>query len=236
MANGPEFTDRDIELIIKSLPGGVDKRRLELLPKILREWAGTDLPLHLSILPIKTKKKRSTRLSSVDGCARRLSQALDAIDRNDERFWIIKEIIVADGQRLSQTKRVKLEDQFQEMKDFLGKLATASAASAKIWKQGRGQPRNVAASFVLMDIVAIYEWLTDKKATRRADRYTFKDSGPFWVFAGAIWPAVFGNGNYGLSAAIKNWDDARKKKLKGTHSPLLANIAMRHPEWGLFEP
>jgi hypothetical protein len=38
----------------------------------------------------------------------------------------------------------------------------------------------------------------------------------------------------GLSAALKNWADGKKKFADG--SPVMANIALRHPEWGLFDP
>jgi hypothetical protein len=235
MTNAPKFSSQGIELILKSLPAGADHRRRELLPKILREWASAYLPMHLSMPSTKAQKGRIKRLKAVDVCARKLMQALDAVDSNDDQFWIMREMIVADGQRLTPAERAKRENQLHEMQGFLRKLARASGESAKIWNRGRGQPRNDAASLVLMDIVVIYVWFTGNKATRQVDRDTHKDTGPFWTFAAAIWPLVFDDGVYGLSAAIKNWDSARKKKLKGTRSPLLANIAMDHPGWGIFE-
>ena len=234
MANGPEFTDRDIQLILKSLPDGVDQRRLSLLPAILREWASTDLLVPLSMPSTKTGKERIKRLNAVKDCAIKLSHALDAADRNDELFWIMREMILADGDRLTPTVRTNAENKIQEMRDFLTRLSFMSAESAKVWKKGRGQPRKLAASTVLMDIAAIYEWLTNERATREVDRDTKKDTGPFWKFAVAIWPLVFGNGQHGLSSTIKNWADAVKSKLSGTRSPLLANIAMRCPTWGIF--
>jgi hypothetical protein len=181
------------------------------------------------------KKDRAKRLKAVADTSAKLLRALDAIDRNDERFWIVRDMIVGDGQRLTPVNRTRLEKRFERMRDCLGKLSAASVAAGKIWKQGRGQPHNNAASLVLMDIVAIYEWLTGRKATRQVNRDTLKDTGPFWEFAAAVWSLVFRNGTRGLSAAIKNWRSARKRKLKGTHSPILANIAVRHPEWRIFE-
>ena len=128
---------------------------------------------------------------------------------------------------------IKRENQFEELRHLLGTLATASAASAKFWKQGRGRPRNDPPSLVLMDIIAIYEWLTDKKATREVGRDTGKDTGLFWEFAKTIWPLVFDRGERGLSAAIQRWAGARKKKLKGARSASLRNIDMHHPDWGI---
>src|SRR5437016_4768497 len=43
-----QFTDRDVRLIIASLPGQIDVRRRELFPRLLREWAARDLREHLS--------------------------------------------------------------------------------------------------------------------------------------------------------------------------------------------
>jgi hypothetical protein len=88
----------------------------------------------------------------------------------------------------------------------------------------------------LRDIAQIFEWLTGMKATRQVDRKGEGgkgDIGPFWEFAKAIWPLVFRNGKHGLSNAMKNWAEARKKFDEG--SSLMANIALRHPIWGVFE-
>jgi hypothetical protein len=57
--------------------------------------------------------------------------------------------------------------------------------------------------------------------------------GPFFRFASALWPAIFGNGTVGLPAAMKNWASARKHY--DERSALIANMALRHPEWGLFQ-
>ena len=183
----------------------------------------------------KERGDRIKRLEALAASSTNLLQALDAVDRNDDQFWIMREMIAADGRRLSATERTRAEHHYQEMTDFLGRLPSASMAAAKIWKDGRGQPRNNAASLVLMDIVAIYEWLTRRRASRQVSRDDGADTGPFSNFAAAIWPPVFGKGDHGLSAAIKNWNSARKNRLKGTRSPLLANIAMRHPAWRILE-
>ncbi len=234
----PEFTDRDIKLIRKSLPSRIDRRRLSLLEPILREWVGTDVPLHRSKPSAEVQRGRVKRLKAVAAESAKLARALDAIEREDEIFWIVREMTLADAQRLSPTERRRQETQLQEVREFLEKLSTSAAMASKLWKQGRGQPRKVAASLVLMDIVAIYEWLTNKKATRQVDRDSKTDAGPFWEFASALWPMVFGSADDGLPAAIKNWaaaqKDMREGKIQGERSPVLYNIAMRHPDWGIF--
>ena len=148
MADAATFTDRHIELIRRSLPDGVDPQRLKLLPKILHEWAATDLQLHLSMPTAKKRGDRIKRLEALAASSTNLLQALDAVDRNDDQFWIMREMIAADGRRLSATERTRAEHHYQEMTDFLERLPSASIAAAKIWKEGRGQPRNNAASLV----------------------------------------------------------------------------------------
>jgi len=235
MADAPTFTDRDIERIRQSLPDGLDPLRLELLPRILGEWAATDLPHYLPMPTAKERRDCVKRLKAVASSSAQLIKALEAIADHDDQFWIIREIIAVAGLRLTDAQRHMSEKQFDETRDYLRKLSAASIAAERFWKRDRGQPPNDAASLVLMDVVAIYEWLTGRKATRQVDRVDGADSGPFWTFAAALWPPVFGKGDGGLSAAIKNWASAKKKKLKGTHSPLLANIALRHPGWGIFK-
>jgi hypothetical protein len=60
-----------------------------------------------------------------------------------------------------------------------------------------------------------------------------KESGRFFSFASELWPLVFGNGQAGLSAAMKNWAWARRRYDEA--SALIANINFRHPTWGVFE-
>jgi hypothetical protein len=98
----------------------------------------------------------------------------------------------------------------QRLDDCHKFLATiAMAAKRPLWKPGRGQPRNISAYLVMKDLAAIFEYLTRTEATRQVDRKTHDESGPFRDFAGAVWPFVF-DGDYGFSAAIKNWAAARK--------------------------
>jgi hypothetical protein len=67
-------------------------------------------------------------------------------------------------------------------------------------------------------------------ATRRVDRVTHQEGGDFYKFADAIWPVVFGQGDDGLSAAIKKFAAYQNREGRA----LMANIKMRHPEWKVF--
>jgi hypothetical protein len=87
-----EFTDREINLIAASLPNLIDQRRLDLLPRILRDWGCTDLPMHLQQKPepLERRRERFQRLVSVEKGAKLLNEALAAIDHADEWDIIIK--------------------------------------------------------------------------------------------------------------------------------------------------
>jgi hypothetical protein len=82
-----EFTDREMRLISGSLPAAVDRRRLDLLPQVLREWGREDLPMHLQHKPesVKRRRDRFWRLALVEKRAKELNEALAALDESDHR-------------------------------------------------------------------------------------------------------------------------------------------------------
>jgi hypothetical protein len=92
------------------------------------------------------------------------------------------------------------------------------------------QPPTVIAYLVIKDVAAIFEWCTGLEATRQVDRISHEETGPFYRFAAAIWPIVFGKGDDGLPAAIRRFATYRKREGRA----LMANMAMRNPAWRLF--
>ena len=223
------FNKVDLKRIRATLPNGVDHRRLERLSSVLQEWAHTELREHLSRESQATRRARCQQVQAVEGCARDLLQSIEALDPQG-RFSIVQQMV---GQRPT---RAELEQQKQDLDSAMALLnRLVNSQPSAIWASGRGQPRNITAYLIMKDIAAIYEWATGSKASRRYDPYKDEDqeSGPFWQFASAVWSAIHGTKD-GLSAAIKNWASYRARF--GEKSALIANIAMRHPSWGLFEP
>jgi hypothetical protein len=119
-----------------------------------------------------------------------------------------------------------------EHRDFLNRLKAAAESLEKRLKRGRGQPRNIVAYVVLLDLAAIFEWLTGVKARREVDRIEGIETGAFYNFCEAIWPLVFESGTDGLSTAMKNWASGHREY--GEASALLANISGRYPSWRVF--
>jgi len=224
----PVFTDREVKLIGQSLPDTVDPRRRELLPQVLREWCRNELREHLSRESAATIRERVERMKAVADHARGLLQALEALDDRD-RAAIAGQMLPRDLWLSPKGGEIirGLTHLIREENSFLTELAAAAPAA---WKQGRGAPRNIKAYLVIKDVAAIFEWLTEMEATREVGRDSAKETGPFWQFVATIWPMVFGKSK-GLSNGMKTWASYRKKE----GCALIANIAFRHPEWGLFK-
>jgi hypothetical protein len=221
------------EALKRSFPEPLPQQRCELLPQILEEWDRTDLREHLSRESRAIIRKRIKRLKKVKARAGRLSDVLNEIDKEDQRT-ILVQMIVAEGRRLEDIGRTEFSDRKARLSqevDYLAKLGAITLP--KHWHVSRGHPRNIPAYQVLQDAAAIFEWLTDTRATRVVDRIKGIETGPFFRFASILWPVVFKKGVAGLSAAIKNWAAYRSKYRE--RSALIVNIAMRYPTWGVFD-
>jgi hypothetical protein len=232
---GGGFTGREVTLICRSLIDSlprqeIDQRRLELLPKILREWSRVDLRHILSMASSNLIAERAKRSQMLRSRARSLLQVLNAIDQRERTAIAFEDKHTSIGQVSSVACYAEIDDarkQLEELSIFLTRLISAPMS----WKRKPGQPRNVKAYLVMKDAAAIFEWVTYKRASRSVDPVTDSRS-PFWRFAEAIWSAVF-HQTSGLEAAMRNWDRGRKHY--NERSALIANIALRHPTWGLFE-
>ena len=230
----PIFDECAVKQICASLRKDIDQRRLDLLPLVLNEWSRADLREHLSRDTPATKRKRDAQLTKVGKYATHLRRALEAIDQPG-KSWIAQEIGREEGSppfSVSHERHAKMKERLRQEDDFLRKLAAATLTLIKEGKRGPGQPRNIPAYLVMKDLAAIFEWLTDRKATRGVDRTDHTETGPFWRFAESVWQVAFGTSR-GLKAAMKNWAEARE--LYREHSSFMLNLPLRRPEWGIFE-
>ena len=217
----------------RSLAQPISKRNRDLLPKILQEWARTDLRDYLSREPRTTTLERIKKLESVRDSAEDLRKALRAIE-GDNKTALIAQLLMTRGRRPHELRQAELSEKSVELDQHFRFLAELCAIEPKdFWKKGPGRPRNLTAYFVLQDAAAIYEWVAGKEASREIDRNVGAEISPFFRFGSVLWPVIFENGLKGLKAAMKNWASGRKKY--GERSPLISNIALRHREWGLFE-
>jgi hypothetical protein len=231
-----EFTDRDINLIAASLPNLIDQRRLDLLPRILRDWGCTDLPMHLQQKPepLERRRERFQRLVSVEKRAKLLNEALAAIDHTDEWDIIIK--LACPPERfprgLSGANINRARQELESAYEWLPRVVAAARDASLPYAPQKGPARNDVPYLVLLDLAAIYEWLTGRKAARAWFKGGLEEEQPpFHAFAAAVWPVLFCSDD-GLSHAMRTWNHGRRKH--GDRSPLVMNLALRHPDWGIF--
>jgi hypothetical protein len=227
------FTDRDVSLIDRSLPPTVVSWRRELLPQILRDWSGKELKDHMQF-PRRAAPERRERMVRIRDCTLELARALGEADEVD--IWGLADMMVQGSNGPNSSAGLAGQAEFtvlnQRIAEMVNLLKNLGKAADQTWKYKKGRPRNAAADLVLMDIVAIFEWLTDTDVTRPTDEEIDAETDAFWCFAAAIWPVVFGDGEHGLYSAIKRWSENQH----GDESALMVNINMRHPGWGLSAP
>jgi hypothetical protein len=223
-----DLSDETFAEIERSLDVKLSNTRRKLFKRILGEWIGFILPDHLSREPLPIKRHRLARTLNVKKCALRLSNLLSKLDDMD-RFAVAHLIEIQYGQSRSEIERQR--KRLMDGSRFIDDLS--AIAPQELWRlSGRPRTRTLVSYLVLSDAAAMFEWLTGAQATRVVDRITNSESGGFYWFASFLWPIVFGN-QHGLQSAIKNWAAWRKRF--GERSPLIANIALRHPEWRLSE-
>ena len=210
-----------------------DQTRLALLPNILRDWGHEDLPRLFwhEPEPVEVRNERHRRLKRVEGTAACLGAALAELDERERSDLIC--MIACPPERfphgLTQTNLARATNDMEATHAFLSRLAAAAEAASLSYAPKRGPARNNVPYVVLLDLAEIFEWVTGIAAKRRVGRNTHEDEGPFYRFAAAVWPVVFGSADDGLSSALRDWATARKKYAE--RSPVLRNLQMRHPEW-----
>jgi hypothetical protein len=231
-----DFTDRDIKLIAASLPNLIDQRRLDLLPQILRDWGCTDLPMHLQQKPepLERRQERFQRLALVEKQAKLLNEALAAIDHADKWGIIIK--LACPPERypkgLSAANIHRACQELESACEWLPRVVAAARDASLRYAPQKGPARNDVPYLVLLDLAALFKWLTGRIAARAWFKGGLEEEQPaFHAFAAAVWPVIFCSDD-GLSNAMRTWNHGRRKH--GDFSLLIINVALRHPTWGIF--
>jgi hypothetical protein len=227
----PAFTEEDFQRVVQALPEDIDQGRAALLPSIIKEWNANILPEYSWSKPPANIKDRVRRTKSVGVKAEQLLKALKALDGRD-RFAIAFAIAKSEERKFSAMSKAEHELLLRRISDEIAFLRILRQAALQAWKRKRGGPRNITAYLFLQDAAALFEWLTDKKATRGVDRIDNSETGPFWRVVSVLWPLMIGTKG-GLPSAMKNWAAARNKF--GERSALMANMHLRHPTWGVFK-
>jgi len=232
-----KITSAQIRILSDALPGCTDARRRSLLPRIFKEWSQFDLEEHLTRETTNEFRARRRQIGKVAKLARELARALSEID-SAGRFDIASQQAEMDaGARagqLSYDERCQYERRLKDESKQLVKLAEAATQEANRLAPLPRRRSTVIRYLVLLDLAAICEWATRRRAARRVRTRPEEAGmtyGPFWDFACAAWPIIFGSIS-GLENAFKTWAEGRRRHRD--FSPIMANLAMSHPQWGIF--
>jgi hypothetical protein len=229
------LTDRHVELIAGALKVEASPDRFSLFPRVLREWVEVDLMEHASREAFRASTpRRADRYQTVARRSKQLLNAIDAVIEAGDLGLIACELGRADESIPMREKYGHFNQKLMDHRDFLNHLEAAVESLQNRLKKGPGQPRNAVTYLVLLDLAAIFRWLTGIEAKREVDRMTGNEKGAFFNFAAALWPPVFASGLDGLGAAMKNWSSGRQKY--NDSSAIMANIDLRYPSWRVFAP
>jgi hypothetical protein len=208
----PQFTEREIGLILKSFPAGTDPERLQKLAEHLPAWAKGELPILFRLPGRELTGEPRTQVLGVLRSAADLWKRLAALDpaarqaifsalvpRPEERelrgFWWAKDETHSAGEAL-----------FDEVIDRLDKLIRALDRVPK--HEGPGRRTNIMPLILIEHLAEMFEYVTGLKPARAIDRapdeYAPYETGSFYDFLAAVWPVIF-DSDAGLSSAFKKW-------------------------------
>ncbi len=222
------ISDSEFQSIMAALPPpyGSDPEIVNRLKYIFEDWCQIDLPEHRfateksALLPETLK-----RLENVSDSAKAMIAALDAAKDEGDQDFVEFEIIKARGKITVRAEWEAAAAEISAMRKTLVAVEAAAADSLAKLRPRKGRPMNAFGYLLLLDLAAIFEWVTGKKATRRVDRMTHEETGPFYEFARIVWPMVTSNGSDGFIAAWRNWADFSRKYRE--RSPIIANFKLR---------
>ena len=216
------FTDADVQAIGEALPADCDR---DALAAILEKWTEIALADHLLLEPYPERRKRNARLMAVARASTALATALTSLTELDLAM-LTSRMVGERGERPYEAVREErdgVESQLSAVRGYLYSLRQA-AMDLQVTVKHRNPP-NRTAYLVMLDFAEIFKCVSGLTATRITIAGTEgegQNTGPFFVFMSAVWPIIFGNGDAGLSAALRQW--ATNHRATGDRSAFIANL------------
>jgi len=225
------FTAQRVKQIREALPKDCEHQKLNCLSALLRDWEHTSLREHRAREPHSVLRARDDKQRAVIEAAGALARAWDALDKHD-RFsvalrmsgWPTKDVYAL-GPNDPHSDEAFLRE---VVCPSIAKLAEADRRKATTLS--RGQPRNLVAYLIMLDLGNIFEFLTKKRPTRivgnKDSGAAGREVGEFADFVRPVWEAIWGS-DAGMSAAIKNWSQVRASLECNESSEFMANYHNR---------
>jgi hypothetical protein len=237
VGNGP-LLDAAIDTIIAALPSNCRPEKVALLSKILRDWSDHHIGGYGSDPPERLQA-RTKHFELLSKLAHEFLKTLAALEIKSSKGMTIAIEWYLSAESRNWVTHSELDDAAEARRrvaeDWLAGLGDLFA------KSRRGRPRGVRQRLVMLDLAVFWEYVTDTEASRRVRGKDHSNRGQeyglFWDFARAVWPAIFGS-QRGLSAAMRIWAAERAKRIAEHKAPeysALISVALRHPEWRIFD-
>jgi hypothetical protein len=225
-----QFEPDEMARICASLPGHKHfPERKALLPEILNEWLAVDFAEYGDSVP--ASKKMAKRLRGLCEKITALEKAFDSF--NDASGRGVPAIALGRARRPGSPNSSyrSTQAEINAVRKVLLELSCGLEEEAKVIQ--KSSTRNTAPLYAVMDLAAIFEWVTGKKASLGINRIDGTPSGPFVRFLEAVWPLLSFGKEAKISSALKTWSEGKKNW--PTDSAAFINMNFRHPEWKLSE-
>jgi hypothetical protein len=198
----------------------------------LRAWVEIDFYEYTALDQFKGQHKLAKKdLQKMVAHFAKLSSALDEFIEEYGHEDLARFITFTGGPASNWREEARnAQSKIDELKSVLAAWNANGTRYLRILKSKVGQPRNLTADLMLLDLAEIYKWATGIEPTRIVDRYDGSETGGFYKFSVTLWRILFGD-EKGLANAMKRWE-----KHKDTEkSAVITNMRLRAAAWGLFE-
>lgn len=221
-----QISDREFQVILGVLPASLPPEKVQCLRCVLEDWCLFDLPEHRSRTQSVVSRERLKRLKNLRHSSEIMIAALDDASGNGEQDFVEWAILKSRGRIRRAAEKHMVASEIATLRENLIEIEVAAGSAYEILKPHKGRPPNDFGYLVFLDLAALFEWLTGKKSTRRVDRDTQEETGPFHDFAKIVWPMITNTGSDGFATALRRWAES-SKKFKDT-SAVLANFRLRN--------
>ena len=225
----PKLEENEIKTIINALPNKTIESREMALPSILQRWFQCELIEHSGYGRDSEDQDVLQQIRKLKDFACEIQKMLST-PQGDQ----LRDIIYAENweaQRISPTKEEfnKSEAKLNALLVSVGEIEVAASQYIAKQKYSAGRPENVFPILLLRDIAEIYGWVTGEMPSRQYAEKDQSETGPFFIFASAVWTVIFGS-TQGLKSAIRRWGDERQADQN--RSALVFNMGLDCQDYG----
>ena len=205
-----EFTEREIRLILKSLPDETPPEKLQWMAEYLPNWAKHRLPAISGFVSPRLTGEPRNQIVAAHKAGVVLWKRLAGLGRK-AREEICRSLVPSPpGGRSSDNSLAVGNGLYEEFTDRLHRLLVVLEGEGT---PTRGHPQDLLPMLIIVDLAPTFYQATGLRPARAIDRTTPdfepEETGPFYEFMAAVWPVLFGSDD-GLSSNFRKWSIVAK--------------------------